>query len=87
MVDHVNRDPVDNRKKNLRIITIRENILNSDIKGLNEIEGYKTPAGIRIAFVSTRKTYQVYYHNKRNIIYVVSSKDKNKLPNKIKNFM
>lgn len=33
IIDHINRDPLDNRKKNLRFATYRENMLNQGCRG------------------------------------------------------
>lgn len=39
VVDHINHDTLDNRKENLRIVSIRQNMQNKKIKGISKYRG------------------------------------------------
>lgn len=53
-VDHINGDPLDNRKENLRIVTHSQNMMNSKISK-NNTSGYKG-----VSFNIARNKWQVH---------------------------
>lgn len=54
-VDHINRDKLDNRRVNLRVVTCNQNYLNSDLRGASSGLVY-TPGG--------RWKARIHYHGK-----------------------
>jgi hypothetical protein len=63
-IDHINHNPLDNRKQNLRICTSIENSQNS-IKRENVTSVYKG-----VSFHKNRKKYQAYIHINKKYTYL-----------------
>ena len=69
VTDHINRNPLDNRKCNLRIVTQCVNCQNTDKPSTNT-SGYKN-----ISYISTRQVYVVSFTKNHKNYYVGSYKD------------
>ena len=63
IVDHINRDTLDNRRGNLRIVTARQNVLNSRLLQAHNRSGYRG-----VCWQSDRRKWRATIHvNRRNI--------------------
>ena len=69
VTDHINRQPLDNRKCNLRIVTQCVNMQNTGLRSTNT-SGYKN-----ISYISTRGIYAVYIKRNHKNHYVGSYRD------------
>lgn len=69
-VDHINRDPLDNRKSNLRVATRSENNLNSKIR-VNNTSGFKG-----VNFHKITRKWRAYIGHNGKIIYLGLYKSK-----------
>ncbi|MFA5291844.1 MAG: HNH endonuclease signature motif containing protein [Phycisphaerae bacterium] len=67
IVDHINRDPLDNRRCNLRIVTHRQNMLNRILKSSTGFVG----VSIRKKKIKNKLIYCAAYHteNRRRCFY------------------
>lgn len=63
IIDHINRDPLDNRKCNLRICTNQQNIWNRKTKGYSKVEN-----GYRVNFVIDGKNCNIVCKTKEDAI-------------------
>lgn len=70
VVDHVNRNKLDNRKENLRHVTVRQNSMNVG-KTKHNISGY-----IGVKFHKCNQTYVATVSENKKHIYLVSMKGK-----------
>lgn len=63
VVDHINGDPADNRRKNLRVCTIQQNRMNEKKRdgGTSIFKGVHRRAGKRNFFASIKKDGKVIY--------------------------
>jgi len=66
VIDHINGDKLDNRKQNLRIYTIKQNIINSKISK-NNTSGYTG-----VSFRKNRNVYRANIMVNRKQIYLGS---------------
>ena len=69
VTDHINRNPLDNRKCNLRIVTQCVNCQNTD-KPITNTSGYKN-----ISYLTTRNVYVVCFSKDHKYYYVGSYRD------------
>jgi hypothetical protein len=67
IVDHINRDPLDNQRSNLRIVNHRQNMLNRILKSSSGFIG----VSIRTKKIKGKSVYCATYHteNKRRCFY------------------
>ena len=80
VTDHINRNPLDNRKCNLRIVTQCVNCQNTDKPSTNT-SGYKN-----ISYISTRQVYVVSFTKNHKNYYVGSYKDLETAIQKLKEY-
>ena len=80
IIDHKNRDTLDNRNKNLRKITQDKNIMNSDRVENSTRSVYGISRDYNLSFLKKNSRYVCYYKKTK---YIGSSKDVLKVIEKI----
>ena len=71
-IDHINRDKMDNRRNNLRVVTHHENCMNQSMRATN------TSGFMGVSFVKNIGKYESYIHFhgiKHNLGYYISPQE------------